>query len=294
MPKALLIYNPCLRRAKDALGYAIACYRRAGWDLRVYRSNAAGDIPRFFKSKDLRGFDLFLAAGGDGTVNEIAAGMQGGGYDKPLGIVPCGTVNDFARCLKLPSRPDRCIDLFLKGRTRRVDLGSANGRCFLNVCAAGLFSHGYMSYSPAAKELLGRYAYYAKAGISALTFRPSRLRLEANGKAYTGLFSLVMALNSTGTGGFGRIAPAASASDGLLDVVAVKSLRPADMPRLFFKLNAGTLQSDPRVLSFQTSALQLQCLDDSPYFKFCDLDGDRAPGPPLSIAVLPSALTVLC
>jgi YegS/Rv2252/BmrU family lipid kinase len=292
MPKALLLYNPYSgqNRAGAVLDIALEKYQNAGWVLDIHRSNRAGDIPEFFAANDLSHYDAFIAAGGDGTVNETITGMRSTGTDKPLGILACGTVNDFAAYLQLPTKPGACIDLFLKGKTERVDIGTVNGRYFLNVCALGLFSHGYMSYNRIAKKMFGKYAYYTKAGLSALTFEPVRLRLTSDSRRDEGLFTLVLVLNSTGTGGFRKIAPKASASDGLLDVVAVGQVPLSALPQLFTKLNAGKLGGDPHVLHFQTAELFIECFSTSPFFSACDLDGDRGPAPPLSVSVDPAAL----
>ncbi|MCL2546047.1 MAG: YegS/Rv2252/BmrU family lipid kinase [Oscillospiraceae bacterium] len=297
MSSALLIYNPNAgrNRAAQMLDTALAAYQKAGWVLDIKRSNYSGDIAAFFGGNDLSSYDAFIVMGGDGTLNEVINGMAANSLlDKPLGIVSCGTVNDFARYLQLPSDPCDCFDLFLQGSTRRVDLGCVNEQFFINVCAVGMFSHGYMSYDPRLKKTWGRAAYYTKGVADSINFKPALLRIEANGQEYCEKFQLVLALNSTGTGGFHNISRQSTADDGVLDIVAVKAVPAVARPALLVKAFNGEIVRDKNVLYFQTAHMKIEMVEESSYFESCDLDGDRGPALPIEMSVNPAALMVYC
>ncbi len=294
MPIALMLYNPNSGRnhARNLLDIALEKYSKAGWELHFKRSNYAGDIPEFFATNDLICYDAILAVGGDGTINEVVSAMHRHKLDRPLGIVACGTVNDFVQYLKLPTDRTKCFDFFLEGKTERIDLGLANGHPFINVCAVGLFSHGYMEYSPELKRRWGKAAYYVKGATDSVAFKPSTLRLTTDNGVYEGQCQMVLALNGTGTGGFGNISPQSSACAGLLDFVVIKATPATAIPALFFKVLNGDMTNDSNVAFFRTKKLIVEDMKDSKYFRACDLDGDRGPELPLAIEVCPSTLEV--
>jgi len=293
--KTLLIYNPTAgkNRAATLLDAALESYGTACKRLDIKRSNHAGDITNFIASGGAAGYDSILAMGGDGTINEVMNGILEHDLNIPLGIISCGTANDFSRYLGLPSNPRDCFPLFLQNNIREVDVGIANGKPFINVCAVGLFSHGYMTYDPRLKKAFGKAHYYFKSATDSIAFKPATLRLTANDFSREAKFQLVLVLNSTGTGGFPTIAKGACASDGLLDVVAIKATPATAMPALLVKVLSGDILSDRNVLYFQTDKLDIELLDKSRYFEFCDIDGDRGPALPLHISVKHKALKVL-
>ena len=91
----------------------------------------AGEAAALAAEAARRGVDVVAAAGGDGTVNEVVNGLDG--YDVPLGIIPLGTANDFARQVGIPADADHAMDVILQRKPRRLDTASLNGRRFLNV-----------------------------------------------------------------------------------------------------------------------------------------------------------------
>src|SRR6476660_2045817 len=121
-----------------------------------------------------RGVDVVAAAGGDGTVNEVVNGLDG--FDVPLGIIPLGTANDFARQVGIPADADHAMDVILQRKPRRLDTASLNGRRFLNVSTGGVGAEATAETPAEIKESLGPIAY-AIAGVRKLAdFRAHHAR----------------------------------------------------------------------------------------------------------------------
>src|SRR5690348_11786316 len=97
---------------------------------------AVGDATAFAADAARRGVDVVAAVGGDGTLNEVVNGLDG--YDVPLGVIPVGTANDFARQVGIPADADHAMDVILQRKPRRFDTASLNGRRFLNVSTGGV------------------------------------------------------------------------------------------------------------------------------------------------------------
>src|ERR1051326_6802994 len=118
---------------------------------------AVGDATAFAADAGRRGVDVVAAAGGDGTVNEVVNGLDG--YDVPLGIIPVGTANDFARQVGIPADADHAMDVILQRKPKRVDTASLNGRRFLNVSTGGVGAETTAGTPAEMKESLGPIAY---------------------------------------------------------------------------------------------------------------------------------------
>jgi hypothetical protein len=168
-------------RADDpALRAAAEWARTIGHRIRAHVTWEAGDARRFAALAAERGTDAVLAAGGDGTINEVVNGLAGSSV--PLGILPLGTANDFARQTGIPADPQQAMALVVEGEPVTVDLGMLNGRAFLNVSSAGYGAETTAETGAVAKGMLGPLAY-ALTGVRKLAgeLEPKRARLCAPG-----------------------------------------------------------------------------------------------------------------
>src|SRR5439155_6380079 len=133
-----------------------------------------------------RGVDVVAAAGGDGTVNEVVNGLDG--FDVPLGIIPLGTANDFARQVGIPADADHAMDVILQRKARRLDTASLNGRRFLNVSTGGVGVEANAETPSDAKESLGAMAYAITGMRKFGDLRSGRARFTGDGLSYDGEF----------------------------------------------------------------------------------------------------------
>ena len=126
------------------------------------------DATRYAKNIRQEEYDIVVAVGGDGTVNEVVTGMIEGNIKLPLAIYTSGTVNDFATQLKLPKTPSDFARMLMNHKTLTVDCGKVNDRYFLNVLAGGLLSDVAYKVPSELKTNLGPIAYWIE-GLKGVT-----------------------------------------------------------------------------------------------------------------------------
>jgi YegS/Rv2252/BmrU family lipid kinase len=199
-----------------------------------------GDARRFAHAAASIGFDIIAAAGGDGTVNEVLNGIgdEPDGFKKTrLGVLPLGTVNVFARELKIPLRLEKAWKILRRGRETRVDLGRADfwedekpaQRHFMQLAGVGLDARAVELVSWKLKKNAGPLAYVV-AGLQALAEKQSQITVSANGQKLTG--ELALFGNGKLYGGPFEIFPGANLSDGLLDACVFPSVNLPSLLRL--------------------------------------------------------------
>lgn len=243
------------------------------------------------------GFDLVVAAGGDGTVNEVANGIADcpEGLERArLGVLPLGTVNVFARELGIPQQFGPAWEVIQRGRTTSIDLprvefergGSAACRRFVQLAGAGLDARAIERVRWRVKKWIGPLAYVL-AGLQALAGRPARITAVAGGQSFTG--ALVLVGNGRFYGGSYRVFPNADLRDRRLEVCVFPKVNWLTLawcgPAL---LAAGRL---PQAVAtrFQADALILSSPAPAPF----ELDGDLAGHLPARLGFEPSPLQVL-
>ncbi|UUZ81525.1 YegS/Rv2252/BmrU family lipid kinase [Paenibacillus sp. P26] len=137
--RARLIYNPTSgreemkRRSPDILQRL----ERGGIETSTHATIGEGDATLAAAEAVARGFDIIIAAGGDGTLYEVVNGMAEKEHRPPLGIIPLGTTNDFARALNIPRHWEGAVDVILQQHTRVIDVGKMNQRYFINIAGGG-------------------------------------------------------------------------------------------------------------------------------------------------------------
>ena len=196
-----------------------------------------GDGAALASAAARRGVDAVIAVGGDGTVNEVVNGLDG--FDVPLGIIPLGTANDFARQVGIPHDANHAMDVILRRKPRRLDTASLNGRRFLNVSTGGLAAEAGAETGADAKQTLGPIAYALTSMRKIGELRPKRARFVADGFVYDGEF-LTFAVGVTrATGGGNLVTPRASITDGLLDLCVIEHMSRWHFARTLLKVKRG-------------------------------------------------------
>ena len=210
----------------DAVRAAVSRQRAAGHTIEVSVTWETGDARRFVAQAGA--VDLLIAAGGDGTLNEVVHGLMDlSQVARPvLGIVPLGTANDFATGSGIPPDPEQAMALCMEGTAVAIDVGKANEYWFLNAVSIGFGAEITATTPPKLKRALGPVAYTVMGAILATNLRPyeGRLILPDRELAGSGLVAIVG--NGRQTGGGIRVTPRARIDDGLLDVLAVRDIPP--------------------------------------------------------------------
>jgi lipid kinase YegS len=212
--------------ADDALKAAVGWQRKAGHRIEVRVTSEKRDARRFVSGADK--VDLLIAAGGDGTLNEVLHGLM----DLPestrpiLGIVPLGTANDFATGCGIPRDPDNALALCMKGEAVPIDIGKANEHWFINAASSGFGAEITATTSPELKRLLGPAAYTVMGAILAINLHHYQGTLILPDREITGSGPVAIVGNGRQTGGGIQVAPRACIDDGLLDVLVVRQISP--------------------------------------------------------------------
>ena len=238
-------------------------------------------------------YDLFIAVGGDGTINEVVSGLLDGHHQTPLAIIPAGTMNDFAVARNLPRTESKICDM-IRGRNMEiVDIGRANSQYFVNVAAAGLLTDVAYKVPVESKTVLGQLAYVLEGArdLSTQMIRPLHMHFETDDRQFDEDILLFLVTNTSSVGGFRNLAPEALVDDGLLDVMIVHRQNVLELLPLLVQLVNGDHVNNPKITYFQTSRLKVTCAEpcDVPL----DLDGEFGGNLPVDIKVLPKALRLL-
>ena len=279
-----IIYNPTSGREamKNNLVDILNILERAGYETSAYATtpepnSAKNEAERAAKS----GFNLIVAAGGDGTINEVVNGIAPLKHRPKLGIIPAGTTNDYARALKIPREdPIGAAKVIAKGQTIKMDIGEAGKNWFVNIAAGGLLTELTYGVPSQVKSLFGYLAYLVKGAELLPQIKPIKMHLEYDGGTYDGKASMFFLALTNSIGGFEQIVPDASLDDGKFTLIVVKTSNLIEILQLItMVLNGGKHVNDPRILYVKTSKLVAKPVDEK---MMINVDGEYGGGGPMT------------
>ncbi|MFP7494421.1 diacylglycerol kinase [Terribacillus saccharophilus] len=234
MKRARIIYNPTSGKEafRRELPDVLEIFEKAGYETSAHATTCEGDATAAARLAVERGYDLVVACGGDGTVNEVVSGLAEQPNRPKLGIIPVGTTNDLARALFIPRNIKRAAEIIVEGRTRKLDIGKVNDHYFMNIAGGGKLTELTYDVPSKTKTMLGQMAYYLK-GIEMLpSLRPIKVEIEYDGKWFEDEIMLFLVSNTNSVGGFEKLAPDALVNDGLFDLVILRKTNIAEFIRI--------------------------------------------------------------
>lgn len=261
---------------------------RGGLETSTHATTGEGDATLAAADAVERGFDVIIAAGGDGTLYEVINGMAEKPNRPPLGIIPLGTTNDFARAMAIPKNWESACDIITRGYERVIDLGKANQRYFINIAGGGSLTELTYEVPSKLKTMLGQLAYYMKGLEKLPRLRPIELYIRADGREMHEEVMIFLISNTNSVAGFEKLLPDASIDDGLLDVIIVKKCNLVELIRVVTLALRGEHLNDPNLIHFQTKHIQVT----SPDYTQLNLDGEFGGTLPGTFSVLPSHLRI--
>jgi YegS/Rv2252/BmrU family lipid kinase len=290
MLKTLVIFNPSAGRAADGMldlfqrprdGAALSCT--------IHETAPDENTGAFVRERLRDGFNLVVAAGGDGTIAAAIDGLAGSGI--PLGIVPIGTGNLVARELGIPLDPEAAIDLLLgPHRQRTVDVMRINGRYFLLNASVGVSAAIIRDTTSRDKRHYGRGAYVARAVAPLLRFRRPRLTLIVDDSRRRLRTPEVAVLNC------GRLSgsiypndPDVQADDGWLDVWLLRLRTLPEGLWYLLKMAVGYREPQRAIHLRARRHVIIRCAVPQPV----QADGEIIGTTPVTIEILPGMLSVL-
>ncbi|WNS76038.1 diacylglycerol kinase [Bacillus sp. DTU_2020_1000418_1_SI_GHA_SEK_038] len=260
MKRARIIYNPTSGREifKKHLAEVLQKLEIAGYETSCHATTGPGDATNAARIAVERKYDLVVAAGGDGTINEVVNGLAEQAYRPKLGIIPVGTTNDFARALHIPRDIEAAADIIAKGDTIPVDIGRINDKYFINIAGGGRLTELTYEVPSKLKTMLGQLAYYLK-GIEMLpSIRSTEVSIEYDGKLFEGEAMLFLVGLTNSVGGFEKLAPDSSINDGLFSLLILKKTNLADFIRIATLAVRGEHINDPQVIYTQANRIKVQ------------------------------------
>jgi len=297
--KVMLIYNPAagLRDAHQDVLQTADMLAWRGARVTIAHTSAPGDATRLAAQAVSEGYDQVVAAGGDGTLGEVATGLAGS--ECILGVLPVGTGNLWARNLRIPHwTPSSRTALrdaarvLLEGEVRAMDLGCVAQRRFALHLGVGFDALVAQAVEPTRHEKargLRNLRYWRAVLGLALSRRGARMTITIDGATMRERALVVVVSNAQYYGGSYCLAPAARLDDGLLDVTIFKGTDGWDTMRHIGAVMAGHHVGSPGIEAYQARHVEVRPDEPLPV----QMDGDPVDRTPVNVRVDPGALRVI-
>lgn len=231
-----------------------------------------------------------VAVGGDGTVSEVAEGIIKRGYGI-LGIVPGGTGNDLIKSIGMEEGISQSIETILKGKTSKIDVGTANGRIFLNIGGIGLDVEVLRRTEIIRKYIKGKASYILSVLITLIKFKKMNVEIKIDKKTYKRNLVLFAAGNGRFYGGGLQMVPHAKIDDGYLHITIVKDISNFRILTIFPEIFKGThIRHKKYVETLKSKNIKIFSKKDL----YMNLDGEVFPaGKELEFCILDDKIEIL-
>lgn len=288
MITCVVIRNPASGRSLDGrkLDAALDVARDAAWDVSVAVTERAAHATEIARDAAARGVDVIIVNGGDGTINETINAIAG--TATALATLRGGTANVWAGEIHMERDPVKAMRQIVHGERRRIDLGRADGRCFLLMAGIGFDAEVVPGVNRHLKRLIGPLAYVLAGVVAVFRTKDRTASVRIDGTASEMRAHWMLVSNTRSYGGIANIMFRAEADDGLFDVGVMHRGGPwrtvIDGVRVLLKRHERSANIDylkAREVEIETAGLAVQ------------LDGERWGTTPMRFEVWPQSLTVI-
>ena len=247
--RARIIYNPTSGKElfKRTLPDVLIKLEKAGFETSAYATEKIGDATTEAKRCLTQDYDVLIAAGGDGTLNEVINGIAEHPNRPKIGIIPMGTVNDFGRALHLPNDIMSAIDVIIEGHSTRVDIGKMNSRYLINLAAGGQLTQVSYETPSRLKSIVGPFAYYIKGFEMLPQMKAVDLRIEYDEEVFQGEALLFLLGLTNSMAGFEKLVPDAKLDDGYFTLIIVEKANLAELGHIMTLASRGEHIKHPKV-----------------------------------------------
>ena len=278
--KLLMIVNPSAGRSKSRgpLFDAAAILSQAGYLISIHTTACAGDAAET-AAREGEQYDVIVAVGGDGTLNEVVSGVLRLEHPPMLGYLAQGSTNDFASSLHISNKPAvAAAAAIAQAAPRQLDIGRWNDRHFVYVASFGAFTRSSYAAPQAAKNALGHFAYILEGMKDLNTLRPYQVKLTADGEVLDGEYLFGAVCNSTSIGGLMKLDPERVVlDDGQFEMLLIPNPKTAqDLQNLVLALLDQHYDREGLVFR-HVSSIHLETEQDLPW----SLDGEYAASTPV-------------
>jgi YegS/Rv2252/BmrU family lipid kinase len=289
----VLIANPVARAASIKKFESASAYlHEKGFDATVLLTKKSGEATRLAQEALRKKPYAIMAAGGDGTINEVINGMAGS--DVPLAILPLGTTNVLAKELGIPEEIARALDIAVSGPAHTISLGkiqwdldtdSGSSRYFCLMAGIGFDGKAVHDVNEAIKKKSGKAAYILSGIKNFLHYSPNQLFYNIDGKEYTGFSSITGKASKYG-GNF-KITPDADLANPFLFTCIFQGNKRRDLLRYVFKVVTGRLFDEKDVVYLKSATVEVLGT------AHIQIDGDYLGVTPANITVEKDALKII-
>lgn len=277
MKKLLFVYNPRAGKEmlKPRLSDVLDIFVKAGYEVTVHPTQAYRDAYYQIKEYEVGKYDLIACSGGDGTIDEVATGMmkrrEMGKDVVPVGYIPAGTTNDFAKSLHIPRKPLAAADNAVKGVPFPCDIGKFNDSVFVYIAAFGIFTDVSYETDQAVKNVLGHMAYILEGAKRSFNIPSYKIKVEHDGEVIEDEFIFGMVTNSRSVGGFSNmVGKNIVFDDGLFEVTLIKTPKnPIALQEIIAALLIEQVDTK-HMYTFKTKKITFDSVEEIPW----TLDGE--------------------
>ena len=277
MKKLLFVYNPRAGKEmlKPRLSDVLDIFVKAGYEVTVHPTQAYRDAYYQIKEYEVGKYDLIACSGGDGTIDEVATGMmkrrEMGKDVVPVGYIPAGTTNDFAKSLHIPRKPLAAADNAVKGVPFPCDIGKFNDSVFVYIAAFGIFTDVSYETDQAVKNVLGHMAYILEGAKRIFNIPSYKIMVEHDGEVIEDEFIFGMVTNSRSVGGFSNmVGKNIVFDDGLFEVTLIKTPKnPIALQEIIAALLIEQVDTK-HMYTFKTKKITFDSVEEIPW----TLDGE--------------------
>jgi len=234
-----------------------------------------------------QGFTHIISVGGDGTLFEVVNGAYG--KEVSIGLIPCGTGNDFSRTINLPAKLEEQLDVIHGKRTKKMDLGKANDSYFINVFSFGIDALITRETQKIKRYLPGTFAYILATIKMLMIYKPVEINLKSESRVFNGKVMLVALGKGEYYGGGMRITPGARVDSGDFQVCIVKALKKITFLKLFPMVFKGNHVYRQEVEVFRAKKVSVESSERM----LLNADGDIIGECPVEIDLLPQSIKII-
>ena len=256
------------------------------FDYRIAETQHAGHATELAREAVEEGVDVVVAVGGDGTVNEVGRSLIN--TKSAMAILPCGSGNGLARHLNLPMNLKKCVNILNYYDVKPLDYGIINDHPFFCTCGMGFDAFISMKFAEAGKR--GPITYMQKVLEEGLSYEPETYVIEDEDGTHRYKAFLVSAANASQYGNNAYIAPQASMSDGLLDIIIMEPFDLIGAPQVAIELFNKTLDKNLKIKTFRAKHIHIHRKKEG----VIHYDGDPiTSGADVDISVVPKGINII-
>jgi diacylglycerol kinase (ATP) len=287
----LFVVNPIAGkgRTKEAIPLIERFCKSRNIQYKIQETAFSGDATNIVRRESQGGYSGVVSVGGDGTLLEVANGLMGTSI--PVGIIPLGSGNDFARAIKVPSGFDHIEDalkIITEHSASQVDLVRYNGRVYLNIASIGFDAEIIRDLQKVRRFIKGSATYPASVFLKFLTYKPKNVTLVIDGTRIKTRTFLTAICNGICYGGGMKVNPNGSVTDGFLDIILIHPVPRYKIPLLLLKFIKGEHLQFPFVTTYRCKEIEI--LSNEPLA--VNVDGECDMTTPVKFQMMPLSIKV--